>query len=91
MKLQNSLNDFLYERVSAVENGLVQATEYQTVRKSYNDRISKFEATLNPSQLDMFSAICDCHNTLNSMTNEACYLRGFQDVIRLVAGKNLEL
>lgn len=89
--MQNSLNDFLLERVSAVENGLVQATEYQTVKKSYNDKCVSFEATLNPSQRDMFSSICDCHNALNSLANEACYLRGFQDVIRLVAGKGLEL
>ena len=32
--MQNSLNDFLYERVSAVENSLVQATEYQIVKKA---------------------------------------------------------
>lgn len=89
--MQNSLNDFLLERVSAVENGLVQATEYQTVKKSYNDKCVSFEATLNHSQRDMFSAICDCHNELNTLTNEACYLRGFQDVIRLIAGKGLEL
>lgn len=89
--MQNSLNDFLLERVSAIEDGLVQATEYQTAKKSYNDKCVSFEATLNHSQRDMFSAICDCHNALNSLTNEACYLRGFQDVIRLVAGKGLEL
>ena len=34
IRLQNSLNDFLYERVSAVENSLVQATEYQIVKKA---------------------------------------------------------
>jgi len=52
--------------------------------------LNKFDAMLSDEARKMYLVVEDLWREIDCMTNEACYLQGFQDMIKLMADRTLD-
>ena len=87
----STTNSFIADRVFHASQKVMHSQEYKTKNEECLLCSRKLSEQLaNEETRRLFDVYSDSKNALSCLTDEACYLQGFQDMIRLMAGLPLE-
>ena len=86
----SSYRDFIVSRSTCASENLVKSEAYGVKRHELNEILYKFEAMLSDEAKKMYLVVEDLQREISCMTSEACYLQGFQDMVKLMADRPLD-
>lgn len=86
----SSYRDFIVNRSTYAIENLAKSEAFGLKRDELNATLSKFDAMLSVEAREMYLVVENLQRELDCMTSEACYLQGFQDMIKLMADRPLD-
>ena len=82
--------DFVSERVTRALESVIHDEEYVAISQSALSREQELNARLSADERKISMEIEDQKGLLSCRNEEACYMQGFRDVVRIMAGLPLE-